>query len=195
MTRSTRRVTPADFGPLYHGTSTPRLEVIDQRIGGHRYPLMPGSRGFQYATTSFGGAQGYARTAGHLDQEKFGREVSTVYEVQPMRSTYGDAEGNRYRYHWGVDENYGPNGWKDNYDTKSDALERARQGAEVALKFESPLKAREIWSEDRAIDLTEGLFHDVVPYRLDDGTVTSARAALGKPTGKDAPWGTSISFT
>lgn len=196
MPRS-RRIQPADFGPLYHGTSTPGLEVIDQNIGGHRYSGMPGTRGYNYATTSFGEAGNYAHSAGFSDQEKLGSRVESIYEVQPMRQTYGDGEGKRHRYQWGVDEHSGPNGWYDNHDTKGEALERAEMGHEVSLKFESPLKAREIQSQDRAFDLTEGVGErsHPVPYRFLDGQTRRAAFVLGESTGKAAPWDTSISFT
>jgi hypothetical protein len=190
--RNTRRIQPADFGPLYHGTSTPGLDVIDQKIGGHRYSGMPGTRGYNYATTSFGEAGNYAHSAGVRDR------VESIYEVQPMRQTYGGgSDGKRYRYRWGVDEHSGPSGWYDNYDTKGEALERAEMGNEVSLKFESPLKAREIWSQDRAFDLTEGVGErsHPVPYRFLDGQTRRAASVLGESTGKAAPWDTSISFT
>lgn len=120
--------------------------------------------------------------------------METVYEVQPLRATYGDAEGKRYRYHWGVDENSGPNGWNDNHDSLAESLERARGGGAVSLKFESPLRAREIWSRtNNTHDLT--MLNGAVPYRFLDGRVANARDVLGKPTGRPAPWDLSVSFT
>lgn len=153
MPRHTRRIVPADFGPLYHGGAMQGVQEIDQRLGGHRYSGMPGTRGYNYATTSFDSAKTYAVEAARAD-----RSVPSVYEVQP-RQTYGSG-GQRHRYGWGVDEHSGPSGWNDGHMSKADALELASygdQGGEgVALKFESPLKAKEIWSEDRAQDITPG---------------------------------------
>jgi len=151
--RHTRRPVPADFGTLYHGGSMQGATTVDQRIGGHRYSAMSGTRGYNYATTDFDMAKKYATEAAEGDMRRTGqRSAPSVYEVTPQQ-TYGSG-GKRYRYQWGVDEHSGPSGWNDNHTSMSDALELASYGSEVSLKFESPLKAREVWSEDRAQDVT-----------------------------------------
>lgn len=198
MPRS-RRPKPSDFGPLYHGTSVPHLSEIDQSIGGRLYAGMPGTLGYNYVTTDFGQAQNYADDAARIDRQKGGKGVQSVYEVTP-RVTYSDDEGNRHRYEWGVDEHSGPSGWFDNEDTIPEALERAEMGNEVSLKFRSPLKAREIWSQDKSIDLTVShhvpnhLRHEV-PYRFEGSSKPrSAAFVLGKETGRPYPYDISISF-
>lgn len=158
---SSRHISPQQFGHLYHGGSMQGAEVVDQSKGGHRYNAMPGTRGFNYATTSFETAKTYAQNAANADTRNGAKHAApSVYQVTPSQSyTYTDHEGkkSRGRYKWGVDEHSGPNGYNDNNMSKSDALELSSYGDEgggVALKFESPLKAKEIWSEDRAKDIT-----------------------------------------
>jgi len=155
---SSRHISPQQFGPLYHGGSMQGAEVVQQSKGTHRYSAMPGTRGFNYATTDFETAKTYAQNAAASDSRASGkRSAPSVYQVSPASTyTYTNPEGKktRHRYRWGVDEHSGPNGYYDNNMSKSDAAELASYGGEVSLKFQSPLKAKEIWSEDRAKDIT-----------------------------------------
>lgn len=129
------------FGKLFHGTTVPGLTEIDQRQGQINSGGMSGVRGYNFATTDLDTAIFYARS--NRDRQR-GSSPAVVYEVSPKFKSYG----------WMPDPHSGPNGWNDGPRTKREALDNHDGGVEVSLKFESPLKAKEILVEDRATDIT-----------------------------------------
>lgn len=140
------RISPKQFGPLFHGTNVPGLDEINQSKGNIRYSAMPRIHGWNFATNTLTTAIDYAREGSARDKTKTGKaSPAVVYEVEPQRVS--DT--------WGPDPDSGPGGWNDGPRNKREALDIHEGGGEVSLRFGGPLRAkREVFVEDRARDIT-----------------------------------------
>lgn len=139
------RISPKQFGPLFHGTNVPGLDEINQSKGRVNYGAMPNIHGWNFATNDLQTAIDYARSSSTDRSTGKPKGPAVVYEVEPQRVS--DT--------WGPDPDSGPNGWNDGPRNKREALDIHEGGGEVSLRFGGPLRVkREVFVEDRARDIT-----------------------------------------
>lgn len=156
MSRRPRRprVTAQDFGDLYHGTAVAGLKSIDASKGDLLYTGTSRSYAFDqhnFVTNDPHTAGQYAEDATRKLQ-KGGNASATpvVYRVRPTKSAA-----------FSPDPDSGPGGWRDGPRNKREALDMHENGAEVALRFNNPLKVQ---SE---MPLHSEQFKDVLRQRSD----------------------------
>ena len=141
------RISPEQFGPLFHGTSGTSSDVgeLDQFQGGGPRYRMNHSYGWNFAATDINTAIHYAREAAH-DEKK----PAVVHEVTPRRKSEP----------WGPDPEPQPGEWTTHGPrSKREALDIVENGGSTSLRFRSPLRVtrREVWVEDKAKDVTNAV--------------------------------------